>query len=58
MTIRLCPYCKKPLKVSHKKIGIEAAKGRPYQKEYFKRKKIAKILSLKEIERQMSRKHK
>lgn len=58
MTIRLCPCCKRPLKVSQKKIGIKAARGRPYQKEYSKCKKIAKILSLKEIEHQMNKNHK
>lgn len=55
MTIRLCPCCKSPLKVNHKKLGIKAVRGRPYQKEYLKHKKIAKIMSLKEIEHQMTR---
>ena len=58
MTIRLCPYCKRPLKTTKKKLGIKAVRGRPYQKEYSRRKKIAKIISLKNIENQMNKKHK
>lgn len=58
MTIRLCPCCKRPLKANSKKTSIKAVRGRPYQKEYFKHKKIAKIIALREIEHQMTQKTK